>query len=480
MKKILSIILLVVMALTACESRTKQVYSSDHFGYTIDQLEEYESQLTGYYSRIAEINGKECMRFYDHLGNNYINIYFGDDGYANSVHAVFEPTNDMNEEIFLILSMLNIDYDEDTQSLINELKSAGIVQIGDVYIEMNQENIDSPFKLYVYKNSKYRYYFSSDSSKSSSYTENNNYSSNYSDDSTNENHSHSTNINTAQIGTLAYIESVFYGEKTRDAYEIYGAYANTYDIEGDTVLTVIYDESGKVRIAYVTSTSDFPEDAAIELGRALGAVPTGIADSIEQTGEFADSVNEYMIVASYSDGQWFCMYDDGTIDVETQGQAANGGGEIYPEGMYRVGTDIPEGIYYIYTDSSCYWEVSSDSTGDFGSIIGNGNINNNAYVTVYEGQYLTVDRGSFYNIATREYEMQNSVGEGMYWVGHDIPVGEYVLTPEAGESAYWAIYSSSESRRDIMENGNEDTTIYITVSDGQFLEINRGSIELVQ
>lgn len=470
MKKILSIILLIVMALTACESRPTQVYSYDHFGYTIDQLEKYEMQLTGYYSRIAEINGRECMRFYDHLGNNYINIYFGDDGYANSVHAVFEPTNDMNEEFFLILSMLNIDNDGNTQSIINDCKSSGIVQIDDTYFELDQEDENKLYVLDVYKNEKNKY-VPEDSVQEESETL---------DSEVSKNNGITASNNTAEIGTLSHVESLMDGENISDSVEALGAYANVYQLDDSMLLYVVYDSSDVVHIAYVVSGAEFPEDEAIMLGRALGAVPTGLSDIVESVGEYADVINGYSVNAFYSDGQWYCMYDDGTIDTETQGQAANGGGEIYPEGMYRVGTDIPEGIYYIYTDSSCYWEVSSDSTGDFGSIIGNGNINNNAYVTVYEGQYLTVDRGSLYNIATREYELQSSVGEGMYWVGKDIPAGEYVLTPETGTSAYWAIYSSSESRRDIVANGNENTTIYITVSDGQFLEINRGSIELVQ
>lgn len=488
--RILSLILLSVMMLTACERREDPIESGSSFGYNKEDLVGYMDLVEGY-DLEEETDDAYILYLNGYDENNKVKIQFGADGYANKAGIMVEDWDYAIDAIRGLFNLFrwgecssdilaNIEEDYRTsrplacsvQDRYNDVVYICSYPVdGNIYVELSKTRID-PEGTNIF----------SDKSEDSVTRYPLEY--NHGDGSSKNDEDSSRNtvntVNTAEIGTLDYIESVFEGEKTRDAYEIYGAYANTYDIEDDTVLTVIYDESGNVHMAYVTSTSDFPEDAAIELGRALGAVPTGIADSIEQTGEFSDSINGYAIVASYSDGQWFCTYDDGTIDVETQGQAANGGGEIYPEGMYRVGTDIPEGIYYIYTDSSCYWEVSSDSTGDFGSIIGNGNINNNAYVTVYEGQYLTVDRGSFYNIATREYNLQSIVGEGMYWVGHDIPAGEYVLTPEAGTSAYWAILSNSEARQDIMANGNEDTTIYITVSDGQFLEINRGSIELVQ
>lgn len=62
------------------------------------------------------------------------------------------------------------------------------------------------------------------------------------------------------------------------------------------------------------------------------------------------------------------------------------------EGMYKVGVDIPAGEYNVTAElgESAYLEVSADSTGD--SIITNDVFENNLYITVTDGQYLTLKR----------------------------------------------------------------------------------------
>ena len=69
---------------------------------------------------------------------------------------------------------------------------------------------------------------------------------------------------------------------------------------------------------------------------------------------------------------------------------------VVPEGMYRVGVDIPAGEYRLHgtTDFDGYYEVRSSSlaTEGFDSIITNENFSGDVYVTVQEGQYLVVNR----------------------------------------------------------------------------------------
>lgn len=62
------------------------------------------------------------------------------------------------------------------------------------------------------------------------------------------------------------------------------------------------------------------------------------------------------------------------------------------EGMYKVGVDIPAGEYNVMAEEgeSAYLEVSADSTGD--SLITNDVFENNLYITVTDGQYLTLKR----------------------------------------------------------------------------------------
>ncbi len=69
----------------------------------------------------------------------------------------------------------------------------------------------------------------------------------------------------------------------------------------------------------------------------------------------------------------------------------------YIAGTYRVGTDIPAGEYKVSpTDVlSGYLEVTKDSSKTFQSILTNENFTGDTYITVAEGQYLTVTRGEF-------------------------------------------------------------------------------------
>lgn len=63
-------------------------------------------------------------------------------------------------------------------------------------------------------------------------------------------------------------------------------------------------------------------------------------------------------------------------------------------GTYRVGTDIRAGEYKVTaTDSNDrgYWKVTNDSSPD-ADIVGNDAFTGTSYVTVSEGQYLTLDR----------------------------------------------------------------------------------------
>ncbi|MFR1698751.1 MAG: hypothetical protein ACLSU9_10805 [Anaerovoracaceae bacterium] len=74
----------------------------------------------------------------------------------------------------------------------------------------------------------------------------------------------------------------------------------------------------------------------------------------------------------------------------------------------------------------------------------------------------------------------NVYPEGTYKIGTDMPAGEYKLTPTVvGYSAYYAILSDSSGIDNIIANDNFDNQSYVTVKDGQYLELSRCKAEKV-
>lgn len=81
-----------------------------------------------------------------------------------------------------------------------------------------------------------------------------------------------------------------------------------------------------------------------------------------------------------------------TTEVTTQAQPTS-----YPEGMYKVGVDIPAGEYVAYPTSNKYkgyFCISSDANQD--NIITNDNFGGQRYFSISEGQYLELNRCEAY------------------------------------------------------------------------------------
>lgn len=145
----------------------------------------------------------------------------------------------------------------------------------------------------------------------------------------------------------------------------------------------------------------------------------------------------------------------------------------YSEGMYKVGVDLPVGEYLLFAaGSSGYYCVSSDSNQD--DIIENGIFNGHSFVTVEDGQYFDVSRCTF--LIASDYVIgpndDGSFSDGMYRVGIDIPAGEYHLTV-SDDRGYYAIYNSSKVPLDIVSNNIFEKNTYVTVTEGQYIEISR-------
>ena len=123
----------------------------------------------------------------------------------------------------------------------------------------------------------------------------------------------------------------------------------------------------------------------------------------------------------------------------------------------------------LFTDSSGYFSVSSDSSGN--SILFNGNFKNNSIVTVKNGEYLKLSRCYAEPIA--DVKSLPTDGEGMFLIGEHLSAGEYKLL--ATESGYYCIYSNSR-HDDIIDNDNFENETYVKVRNGQYLLLSRARI----
>lgn len=145
-------------------------------------------------------------------------------------------------------------------------------------------------------------------------------------------------------------------------------------------------------------------------------------------------------------------------------------------GQYKVGTDMPAGEYVIV--GSGYLQISSDSSGEFGSILENDNYSNRTIIAVADGQYVQFSgRAYTWDEAPKVDTSSGTLPDGKYKVGVDFPAGEYKVVPN-GDGYLAVSTSASESTNSIVTNDNFNTEKYITVQDGQYLKLNRASLKL--
>ena len=146
--------------------------------------------------------------------------------------------------------------------------------------------------------------------------------------------------------------------------------------------------------------------------------------------------------------------------------------KTYSAGQYKIGKDLPAGEYVVISNGDSYIELASDSTGNFSSIIANDVFKNRSVITVQDGQYLKVQRGTIYAAKDApKVELKNGMlPSGMYKVGIDFPAGEHKVTSNGGDSYIEVSRDSSHNMSSIISNDLFTGDRYIQVSDGQYLK----------
>lgn len=136
---------------------------------------------------------------------------------------------------------------------------------------------------------------------------------------------------------------------------------------------------------YKVFSGQGPVDSYIEVSKDSVSTP----DSI-----LANALFKTFLYVTVSEGQYFKMRDCYAVPVEDAPEYTSDDG-TYGDGMYKVGRDIPAGEYKVLMNQEGllgigYVEVAKDSTLTIESIVSNEVFENSTYVTVKDGQYLSL------------------------------------------------------------------------------------------
>ena len=96
------------------------------------------------------------------------------------------------------------------------------------------------------------------------------------------------------------------------------------------------------------------------------------------------------------------------------------------------------------------------------------------YTSTIEGATTPDKSQSSAKTSTDTPKTQTTITEGMYLVGSDIQAGTYKLTANSGSSGYYARRSDASGEfSSIIANDSFNNTSYVTVNDGEYLELTR-------
>lgn len=211
----------------------------------------------------------------------------------------------------------------------------------------------------------------------------------------------------------------------------------------------------------------------------FAAIPAFAAESGAELGDIKVTFPEGWKTKERS-GSLTISAPDGTVYTVTVSHPAEAvESQGYGPGNLIVGKDIPAGEYVVAAESGrrsayvCAWE-DVDRSG----IAINDNTPTQTIIEVSDGQLLELDRAKAYPFDEFPHELLDARGEGTWKVGVDLEPGTYLATQVGDTSAYWCIWDSMAPGRRIVKNGNFEGVDYIVVEEGDYLELDRCSIEL--
>jgi RNA polymerase subunit RPABC4/transcription elongation factor Spt4 len=173
------------------------------------------------------------------------------------------------------------------------------------------------------------------------------------------------------------------------------------------------------------------------------------------------------------------------VTTSSEKETATAKSNFIKAGMYKVGSEVASGEYVVEaTGNPGYFQIASDSTGEFDSIIVNDNLNKGefGYILIQDGDYVQLQNCRMYLSSEKMIQPADleKIPSSTYKIGKDLPAGEYKLTIKR-QPAYW---ERSKNPRDsvfgIIANDNIENSAYVKVSEGEYFKIQGIEASLVK
>lgn len=142
-------------------------------------------------------------------------------------------------------------------------------------------------------------------------------------------------------------------------------------------------------------------------------------------------------------------------------------------GMYKIGDEIPAGVYTLYASGMGYFQVTKDSSGSLESILANDTFSTTSIIEVKEGQYLEMKSAKAlpFDKAPTQEPVDGKYVDGMYKVGKDLPAGEYKVVPDGDMAYFERAKDATHYLSSILANDNFEDEKYVTVNDGEYIKL---------
>lgn len=151
-------------------------------------------------------------------------------------------------------------------------------------------------------------------------------------------------------------------------------------------------DDGKIKSGTYKVGTDIPAGEYIVFAKGYTYIESskdssGALESIIFNDNLSKGANSYVTL---KDGEYF-KFQDGEMYAVDQAPSVIPEDDVYTDGMYKIGKDLPAGEYKITLSTNSelgYYEVSKSSSHQLEDIVTNENVQADTYLTVSDGQYL--------------------------------------------------------------------------------------------